>query len=74
MPVAPRPWSDLASIAIFSVALSYFVKYGETLLPFAADQEAAVTGAAGMVFVLSAINVAKWAQRSGEDGDFEGWY
>lgn len=71
--MAPRPPTDLVSIALLSVALSYLVKYGETLLPATRDAGAAVPGAALMVLAFSGLNAWKWSARAKTKGDFEGF-
>ena len=62
----------LALVAL-SAGLAYFVKYTPALLPsFELPDEATSTLAALVIIVPSALNVAKWRQRSKEDAEFVG--
>ena len=66
--------SGLLVILAWSVAGSYVIKYGETLLPFVADGDslAVVVLAPLMVAAATGFNCWKWQQRSQAENDFGG--
>jgi len=65
----------LLLVLAWSIGGSYAIKYGETLLPFVKDGDAATLSTAAVLMVagVTGFNVWKWSQRSrpGAD-DFEG--
>lgn len=74
--VAPAPVAaeglvgGIATVVLWSVLASYFVKYGETLLPI--TLEAPVWAAMALIAAPTALNVWKWNERSRAGGDFNG--
>eukprot|EP00316_Scyphosphaera_apsteinii_P012270 CAMPEP_0119310564 /NCGR_PEP_ID=MMETSP1333-20130426/19642_1 /TAXON_ID=418940 /ORGANISM="Scyphosphaera apsteinii, Strain RCC1455" /LENGTH=406 /DNA_ID=CAMNT_0007314773 /DNA_START=98 /DNA_END=1318 /DNA_ORIENTATION=+ len=66
--------SGLLVILAWSIAASYLIKYGETLLPFVADSNSVVVTVVAPLMVLGAtgFNCWKWQQRSQEEDDFGG--
>jgi len=68
--------SGLLTIFLWSIAGSYLIKYGETLLPFVNDGDSPAVPilATAMIASASAFNVWKWQQRSQEEegDDFRG--
>ena len=70
---ASPPALALLTVAVWTVAASYLIKYGETMLPFTVDDAIAPYAAALLIAAPTALNVWKWQQRSqpGEE-NFEG--
>ena len=64
----------LLVIFAWSIAGSYLIKYGETLLPFVADGDSPFVPVVATLMVVAAtgFNCWKWQQRSQEESDFGG--
>ena len=72
-PVRTLPDGALLTVLTWTIAASYVIKYGETLLPFTIDDEVAPYAAAALISAPTALNVWKWSQRSQAGAeDFEG--
>ena len=60
----PEAPTALLTVFAWTVATSYVIKYGETLLPFTIDDAVAPYAAAVLIGVPTALNMWKWSQRS----------